>query len=124
MRSLLVSAALIPAILLSACAATGETAAPMAAADASLERLLFARATPEELQVRVSTNGCTDADSFRVEAAPQQGAANAYVVSIRRVERDECRGYKPDGVRLEFSRADAGIPAGATVTFANPVSRG
>lgn len=125
MRTLLILATAAAASLVGACATNGGQSAALQSAtvDSSLERLLFAWAGPDSIQVRVASNGCTDADSFDVAVEPEPGAQGAYRLAIKRVERDSCRGYKPEGERVEFSRVELGVPAEAAVTFANPVGR-
>lgn len=122
MRTLALAPALAPFALLAACAAADGTAASAVAGTAGLERLLAAQATPETIRVQVASNGCTDRRDFAIEAAPQ--ASGGYLVSIKRVEPDSCGSFLPEGVRLEFRRADIGVPAGAAVAFANPVEQG
>jgi hypothetical protein len=124
MRILSILAVAATASLAGACATGGQSAALQSTSvDPSLERLLFAWAGPDSIQVRVASNGCTEAESFDVAVGEEPGAAGTYRLAITRIERDDCRGYKPEGERLEFSRAELGVPAGAAVTFANPVGR-
>ncbi len=75
----------------------------------------------DEVSFQVSSNGCTDEDSFRTQTASQ--GARRFEVAIERVRADNCRAFIPGGVSLSYSFAELGLPEGADVTVLNPVRR-
>jgi hypothetical protein len=113
-------------LAMSACAAGAPSSAPAAAgAGEGLESLRYAHVTANGVRVRVDSNGCTDADSFDVDVAEVQAGDGgaSYQVTLRRKRPDICGRPQPGGEPLQFSREELGVPAGASITVANPVGR-
>ncbi len=69
------------------------------------------------INVTVPTGGCTKKADFDVSAS--QASKGAAKVEIRRLNRDFCKGYFPDGLKLLFTWDDLKLPAGTKLTVAN-----
>ncbi len=70
------------------------------------------------LNARVSSNGCTDKDSFRLEV--NYGATNT--LTLVRTRPDMCRALIREGRVLTWSLKEVGIGAGVNVRLTNPVT--
>ena len=68
------------------------------------------------LKVQVDSNGCTDAEDFKVVVTDAIGGKQ---VSIIRVKPDLCRAFFPQGTEVELTTGFVGF--GQKVFLANPV---
>ena len=79
-----------------------------------------------KLTFRVDSNGCTDAASFKVRVAKEEGVtakAAHYRLTIERVRIDECKAMLWDGVVIELDlERDLGLKGTYTVSVTNPVA--
>lgn len=74
--------------------------------------------TPEDVNLRVYSGGCTSADDFELavdKASPPR-------LTVTRLRPDVCRAYLPDGVVLKFSRASIGLAKGSGVVLVNALA--
>jgi len=80
-----------------------------------------------KLVFRTDSGGCTDAGSFTVDIAKEEGiAAKAphYRLTIRRVRADDCKAFLVDGVLIELDlEKDLGLKGIYTISVENPVYR-
>jgi len=80
-----------------------------------------------KLVFRTDSGGCTDAGSFTVDIAKEEGiAAKAphYRLTIRRVHADDCKAFLVDGVLIELDlEKDLGLKGIYTISVENPVYR-
>lgn len=76
---------------------------------------------PGSIEYRVSSNGCTDKESFEVAVRPR--ADDRYAVRLERTRTDNCRALLRDGVVVSYSFEELGLPEGADVEIENPVRR-
>lgn len=65
----------------------------------------------------VSSNGCTDKDDLR-PIVDHEGAAS--IITLRRIEQDECETPIADGVELIWSFEELGLAPGSRVSVNNP----
>jgi hypothetical protein len=90
-----------------------------AAAPPDLEEVLAAEPTAEGIAVTVLTGGCTEKSDFAVSSSPiQNGQAS---LEFRRLYRDTCKGFFPEGLKLQFTWADLKLPEGTKLTVKNPI---
>lgn len=115
--------ALVLALLAAGCQPSPELA-PSRIADAErrLESVLGWRVERDTLIVQAHSNGCTTKDSFEIDIfmAPQSWTAE---VELVRREPDRCEAVLPQGVTLEWTRAELGVPQSADIRLANPIGR-
>jgi hypothetical protein len=80
-----------------------------------------------KLVFRTDSGGCTDAGSFTVDIAKQEGIAAKvphYRLTIRRIRVDECKAFLIDGVVIEYDlEKDLGLKGTYTISVENPVYR-
>ena len=78
-----------------------------------------------KISFRVDSNGCTDAGSFQVRVAREQGISAEvpyYRLTIERVRTDECKAMLWEGVMIELDlEQDLGLTGAYTVSVTNPV---
>ena len=81
-----------------------------------------------KLVFRVDSGGCTDASSFKVRTAREQGTSPKvphYRLTIERVRIDECKAMLWEGVLIELDlEKDIGLKGQYTVAVDNPVFPG
>lgn len=66
---------------------------------------------------RVSSNGCTDKADVRPFITQLKDAA---VITLRRLDEDRCTRPVRDGVQLQWTFEELGLPPGANVVVNNP----
>ena len=78
-----------------------------------------------KLAFRVDSGGCTDARSFKVRVAREDGVAPQvphFRLAIERVRADECKAMLWEGVLIELDLSkDLGLEGAFSVSVANPV---
>lgn len=67
--------------------------------------------------VRVTSNGCTTKDDL---VPYVQHSRDFSILTVRRVNEDECREPMPDGVEVQWTFEELGLPQGTSVTVNNP----
>ena len=81
-----------------------------------------------KLVFRVDSGGCTDASSFKVRTAKEQGTSPKvphYRLTIERVRIDECKAMLWEGVLIELDlEKDLGLKGQYTIAVDNPVFPG
>lgn len=83
-----------------------------------LEPLFAARAGPDALTIRVSSNGCTRKDDF---AFYVERRGEAVTLSFGRKRLDTCKSFAMGHEDLAFSWAELGLPPSAPVFLLNPL---
>lgn len=88
---------------------------------AAQEPLLGFTTTPETIELRVATGGCTRKAhfTFRVERNPHNSSLTR--VTAIRLRPDYCKGWFPDGTLLVFTREEIGLKEGERFLITNPV---
>jgi hypothetical protein len=80
---------------------------------------------PNKFIVSVASNGCTDKGSFKVDVKKEAGLTSSaphYVLTLKRVEPDECKALVPEGTLVLFDLAeDLGIRGNFTYSLTNRV---
>ncbi len=109
----------LTAATLAACA-TMEPAPPAvstAGMPGALEPIKAAAFTKDQAVFWVSSNGCTSkADLIPIVSIRGADA----VITLRRIDEDKCNEPLSDGVQLNWSFEELGLPPGAPVTVNNP----
>lgn len=116
--------ALIVAFMLAGCQ-TLSSALPFGAKDdavvvampGQVEPLHAAAFTNDLAVFWVSSNGCTTKEDLRPIVRMHGGDA---VITLRRIEEDPCDDPVSDGVELQWSFEELGLPAGSAVSVNNP----
>lgn len=70
----------------------------------------------QTLRVIVPSNGCTEKSLLDVGVDKHHGK---FYIHVNRVKQDYCKAYLPDGVEIEYSFKELGIPEDATVVVKN-----
>lgn len=65
----------------------------------------------------VSSNGCTRKDDVRPFVTQTRDSA---VITLRRMDEDRCSRPMAEGVQLEWTFEELGLPPGASVSVNNP----
>lgn len=91
-------------------------AAPLASA-ATLETVRSAAFEGQRLNVRVDSNGCTEAASFEVQVT----AGDPADITLTRRSADMCKALVPDGVVVSWTYDELGLAAGQAARVLNPV---
>ena len=89
----------------------------VAAMPGQLEPVHAAAFTNDLAVFWVSSNGCTTKDDLRPIVQMRGGAA---VITLRRIEEDDCNRPVRDGVELQWSFEELGLPEGSAVSVNNP----
>jgi hypothetical protein len=82
-----------------------------------LAELMSVEPVETGINVTVPTGGCTKKADF--EASASQASKGAAKIEIRRLRRDSCKGYFPDGLKFSFTWDDLKLPPGTKLTVAN-----
>jgi hypothetical protein len=85
---------------------------------AELEPLFAARAGPDALTIRVSSNGCTRKEDF---AFYVERDGPTVTLSFGRKKLDTCKSFAIGHEDLTFSWAELGLPARSPVFLLNPL---
>jgi len=108
------------ALLLAACAAS-SSAQPSQALPGETETIHYWHELEDgSIRVQVRSNGCTTKESFEPVVMVDSRTRWAFTVELRRLRPDLCRAFLPEGVELEWSRDELGLPRGGTVRVINP----
>lgn len=99
---------------LSACATLSSEIAPM---PGTLEPIHGAAFTDDLAIVRVSSNGCTS----KSDLVPYLTRARDFsILTVRRINEDQCTNPVPDGLEVQWTFEELGLPHGTAVTVNNP----
>jgi len=99
------------------CAVTGEPAVPTAGMPGQLEPIHAAAFTRDTAVFWVSSNGCTSKADVKPFITRLRDSA---IITLRRVDEDQCAQPRSDGVQLQWSFEELGLPPGAAVSVNNP----
>jgi hypothetical protein len=89
----------------------------VAAMPGQVEPLHAAAFTNDLAVFWVSSNGCTTKEDLRPIVQMRGGDA---VITLRRIEEDPCDQPVTDGVELQWSFEELGLPEGSAVSVNNP----
>ena len=81
--------------------------------------ILGFRVTPDGLEIRVPSGGCTSKEHFRLHASKNGGTAK---IDIDRLQPDRCKGFFPDGKAFNYTWDELGVPPGAPLDILTPVN--
>ncbi|WP_292041653.1 MULTISPECIES: hypothetical protein [unclassified Brevundimonas] len=99
---------------LSACATLSSEIAPM---PGTLEPIHGAAFTDDLAIVRVTSNGCTT----KSDLVPYLTRARDFsILTVRRLNEDQCNNPMPDGLEVQWTFEELGLPHGTAVTVNNP----
>lgn len=102
-------------MLLAGCATVGG--APAEPMPGVLEPIHGAAFTDNLAIVRVTSNGCTT----KADLVPYvQHSRDFSILTVRRLNEDLCRTPMEDGVEVQWTFEELGLPKGTTVTVNNP----
>ena len=82
-----------------------------------LEPIHAAAFTRDLAVFRVSSNGCTDKSDVKPFITQLKDSA---VITLRRMGEDVCTRPVKDGVQIQWTFEELGLPAGANVVVNNP----
>ena len=105
------------AALAGGCAVTGDQAVRTAGMPGQLEPIHAAAFTRDTAVFWVSSNGCTSKADVKPFITRLRDSA---VITLRRVDEDRCTQPRSDGVQLQWSFEELGLPPGADVSVNNP----
>ena len=78
-----------------------------------------------KLSFGTDTGGCTSKSSFRVDIEPgkdSSGEMKTYTLTIKRVRPDDCKGFFPEGIVIEYEIGkDLGIKGSYTISVKNRI---
>jgi hypothetical protein len=89
------------------------------AGPSELEELLATEPTPAGIDITVETGGCTGKSDFEVTSGPVKNGTAA--IAFRRLTRDTCKGFYPNGVKLHYGWTDLKLLEGTKLSVKNPV---
>lgn len=93
----------------------------MSVSSRELGSVYGASVLPNRVEYRVTSNGCTDEESFDVKVRDR--GDDRYALELSRVRADNCRAYLVEGVVVSYSFEQLGLPENADVAILNPVRR-
>lgn len=105
------------ALLTGACAVTSDPVVRTADLPGQLEPIHAAAFTRDTAVFWVSSNGCTGKDDVKPFITRLHESA---VITLRRVDEDRCTTPRAEGVQLQWTFEELGLPPGAEVTVNNP----
>lgn len=88
-----------------------------------LENLMGIEVVGEQLKIRVSSGGCTNKDSFRINVMKGFTGVPPYILEVYRVIPDRCRAHLLNGVVLEYNLQELGIEPFASFSLANKIGK-
>ena len=88
------------------------------AATGHVEPLYAAAVAGDVAVVRVNTNGCTSKGDFYPQLTRGVGQA---VLTIRRTQQDVCADTDTNGLELQWTFEELGLPTGTLVVVNNPL---
>ena len=105
------------AALAGACATIGEPAVRTAGMPGQLEPIHAAAFTRDLAVFWVSSNGCTNKKDVQPVVTRLRDGA---VITLRRLDEDRCADPKAEGVQLQWTFEELGLPPGSEVSVNNP----
>lgn len=105
------------AALAGACATIGEPAVRTAGMPGQLEPIHAAAFTRDLAVFWVSSNGCTSKADVKPFITRLRDSA---VITLRRLDEDRCADPKAEGVQLQWTFEELGLPPGSEVSVNNP----
>ncbi len=108
-------AATAASVLLAGCATMGG--APADPMPGVLEPIHGAAFTDNLAIVRVTSNGCTTKEDL---VPYVQQSRDFSILTVRRVNEDKCRTPMEDGLEVQWTFEELGLPKGTNVTVNNP----
>jgi hypothetical protein len=85
-----------------------------------LETLWELTNTRSTIFVRVTSNGCTDERSFRVDVIPTREDPHLRTIKFVRVRADDCKMRVPEGKLLKFMKTSLGLQPFTLLLVLNP----
>lgn len=82
-----------------------------------LEPIYAAAVAGDVAVVRVASNGCTTKADLHPYLARTGGVT---VMTVRRIGNDDCQSPNEDGLELQWTFEELGVPAGTLVSVRNP----
>ncbi|MGO4409682.1 MULTISPECIES: hypothetical protein [unclassified Brevundimonas] len=116
-RTIALCAVAALAVLASGCATSGEPVVRTAGMPGQLEPIHAAAFTRDLAVFWVSSNGCTSKADVKPFITRLRDSA---VITLRRVDEDRCTDPKAEGVQLQWTFEELGLPPGAEVSVNNP----
>ena len=74
---------------------------------------------PDSLEIHVATGGCTSANDFEIDVNKGTTGKPPYLVTIKRIKPDNCKGIFPEGVKVSFDRKKLGLDGLVEFTVTN-----
>lgn len=106
-------------LMLSGCMAnTGTQPLLTSGQPGVLEPVYAAFVAGDVAAVRVASNGCTSKSDLQPYLARTGGVA---VLTLRRVGDDNCQTPQEDGLEVQWTFEELGLPAGTLVNVSNPL---
>ncbi len=72
----------------------------------------------QSLEITAPSNGCTEKSSLDLGVEKKH---NNFYIHVNRTKQDYCKANLPDGVEIEYTFQELGIPSGATVQVKNKI---
>lgn len=116
-RTIALCAIAAVAALAGACATIGEPAVRTAGMPGQLEPIHAAAFTRDLAVFWVSSNGCTSKADVKPFITRLRDTA---VITLRRLDEDRCADPKAEGVQLQWTFEELGLPPGSEVSVNNP----
>lgn len=92
---------------------------PASASDGTEEVLIGIKMNSNDLEFTVASGGCTEKNDFVVEVNKGATAELPYLLTIRRVKRDDCKGL--DIVVVKFSQKELGLSGAREIRLVNRI---
>lgn len=96
---------------------------PAIAADNKEEVLLGVNITAKEIELTVASGGCTQKQDFSIEVNNGTANQSAYLLTVRRNKRDECKAWLLEGVTVKFSKEELNLDEGREITITNKIKK-
>jgi hypothetical protein len=85
------------------------------------EVLLDFKVDNETLMFRVFSRGCTYKSDFVLEITPGTPLIPQFVITLRRLRLDPCKGFDREGKLIVFSKQELGLPRHSQIEMTNRI---
>lgn len=92
-------------------------------AERTVERLIGFRHTDDKLIIRVKSGGCTQKEHFKVEINSGFTGMSPVFATVYRLTPDHCKANIPNGIEVEFTFEELGLPDDTDIIVVNPVGK-
>jgi hypothetical protein len=77
--------------------------------------------TQDNLEFQVASGGCTEKKDFKIDVVKGITGLPPYLVTLNRINSDNCKMLVPEGVSIKYTRKEVGLEGVAELILTNKI---